>query len=642
MKLFYENGLLLDGGELDQFCKASFFKHSEAIDISKEFTIVQKELVLNKRLQSDIPTIIKNSYYVKEVSYTCRFIKAPDYDNKLPTIIIPIRDSVKLLDYTLNNLKNNNIFTHSNVLVVDDRSSENIKEVAEKFKCSYLRVDNEKGFNFSMLNNIAAKICYQLKNEQVIFWNSDVWVKSELDFLNILEKHKCSNSSLSGVKLIYPPLEISLNKEKDTKNIKDFFPNFSNGKWRNTIQFGGEVWVYNASSLYPYSAAHSQRFQPIDKEESNVDRESSFVTGALQIHNLSDFISCGGFNPSLSKNYQDVDICLRYIENKNLVMYLGKDNYFYHDESLNMNNIEEETGEPKIDKQIRSDQVLFQQIWKYKLPELLQNFKKTEDDKLNRQKNKRDTSLCVYIHYDSENIFSKEDVHFVEHLKRNFSNIKILTGNSDDNTPEELIDSKISITYNIPNYGYDFGKLEYFLSEGRNANEDINKYDNFYIFNNSCIIVRDLGPSLEEMDSKKLDFWGYTTNRDEGTIHVQSYFYFLSKKAFNIFEPWLKKHSPFYNKLNMKEVIQKLEVKMMSNLLMNNLKCNSYLQTHKYYGGRIHRGFYASNHTIFMPEWLMMNKNFPLIKKKAFTMSEALKTSINKEYILHTIGEQMW
>ena len=100
----------------------------------------------------------------------------------------------------------------------------------------------------------------------------------------------------------------------------------------------------------------------------NCDRGAAFVTGALQIWDLEHFISMGGFNPSLSKNLQDTDACLKSIELGYPPLYFGKDIFFYHDESFNMNNNLEEKKE---DKQFVSDHVLFGKIWNEKATALV-------------------------------------------------------------------------------------------------------------------------------------------------------------------------------------------------------------------------------------------------------------------------------
>ena len=309
----------------------------------------------------------KLSFLQKEVKYTCSFVKSKSFNKEMPTIIIPIRDNPDLLSYTIKNIDINNIKSRANIFVVDDRSKEDIKTIAESNDCSYLRVDNEKGFNFSMLNNIAAYICEKLGNNTIILWNSDLWAVSLSYFDDLLRRHSRDESKLSGSKLVYPPLQKSLVKTEDTKNIKDFFPALLGGKWREKVQFGGERWITDPSGIIIYQPDHFKRFGDLSDPLVNCDRGSLFVTGALQVIDLKFFIGLGGMNPSLSKNYQDVDICLRAYEAGHCPMYYGKDIYFYHDESLTFSNLPEE----KVDSQLVSDMYLFGKLWNDKMGSFL-------------------------------------------------------------------------------------------------------------------------------------------------------------------------------------------------------------------------------------------------------------------------------
>ena len=80
---------------------------------------------------------------------------------------------------------------------------------------------------------------------------------------------------------------------------------------------------------------------------------------------LDDFIKVGGLNPSLSKNYQDTDFCLKIIDQGFKCYYFGKDISFYHDESVSL------SGSKKRDPQLFNDEVLFGKIWNEKIHSLV-------------------------------------------------------------------------------------------------------------------------------------------------------------------------------------------------------------------------------------------------------------------------------
>jgi len=329
------------------FYNCNFFEEKR---VNNKFSVYQEELVLDSFVRD------KAKFKKIKVNYDCFWKKSIFFDISRPCILIPIRDNIGLLRFTLQNLKNFEIIDNYNVIVIDDRSKEKIQNLLEE-KVSYLRIDNRKGFNFSMLNNIAAKICYDLDCKIIILWNSDLWCKDSKTLGTILSKHNQHKATVSGTKLIYPPQSMSLDGEVDTKNIKTFFKSKLNGFWRETVQFGGDIYITD-------SFHHYGRFKNPKDYRINCDRPATFITGAFQVIDLEKFILLGGLNPSLSKNYQDNDFCFKTIEAGEKIYYFGKDSSFYHDESTTL-------IENKIDKQFKSDQVLFKKIWNNKIKDLL-------------------------------------------------------------------------------------------------------------------------------------------------------------------------------------------------------------------------------------------------------------------------------
>ena len=322
--------------------------------VSNKFIVEQQELFLINYEQNTDKAHFTNIL----VKYDCFFEIDKSWQVNKPNIIICIKDNKKLLQKTLNNFNIFEVKKTCNVVIVDDRSKTDLKDLAVKNGCSYLRIDNDKGFNFSMLNNIASFVCYKMGATEVILWNSDLWCVNSNNLIKFIEKHRNNNSILSGTKLLYPPKHISLNEyDDDSDNIKTYFPNMS-GKWRETVQFGGTIWLNGSPN-------HAYRFKDANSNLVNCDKGETSITGAFQMINLKEFIELGGLNPSLSKNYQDNDFCLKLLENKKSIFYFGKDICFYHDESVSL------IKEGKNDKQLFSDSVLFYKIWKEKINNLV-------------------------------------------------------------------------------------------------------------------------------------------------------------------------------------------------------------------------------------------------------------------------------
>lgn len=353
------------------FYKCDFFEEDFQLDLAEEksFTVNQEEITLHKKYLSPNAQLAMEQveFEVGEVEYNCAIKVADNFSSSKPCVLIPIKDNAELLTVTSKNLKDHKISEHCNVCIIDDRSSnESIKQITLDNNFTYLRVDNSKGFNFSMLNNICAKAVHALGASSVILWNSDLWCPSEEVFLSWVKKHTDSGAQMSGAKLVYPPIEMSLDGKEDTANITNNpgFTHVNNGRWRNTVQFGGDMW-YPAGGIVSLVPHHYLRFANPEDSRVNCDRGSSFITGALQFWDLNQFIEIGGLNPSLSKNFQDVDACLKLLETGSTPMYFGKETFFYHDESVSLEK------EGKRDFQIFSDQVLFGKIWNKKVLSLV-------------------------------------------------------------------------------------------------------------------------------------------------------------------------------------------------------------------------------------------------------------------------------
>lgn len=319
---------------LSSYYRCSLFNQS--ISNLYSFSFVQEELLLKN-------TNNKNAFSKVSVEYVCKFVSKYKLGSK-PVAIIPIKDNPELLSYTLENIKKYNIFDSLDFIVVDDRSTENIENICRSYPVSYLRVDNKKGFNFSTLNNIAAKIAHDAGCKLIVFWNSDLWVENAEFIPYLLNKHQQYSCTISGTKLLYPNKSFRKEERQDLENI------FNQKNYKGTVQFGG-------SHIINKCFMHAYRFAPPSYYLVNVDKPEFFITGAFKIIDLEWYITCGGLNPSLSKNYQDVDLCLKATKENKLIYYFGKDIHLLHDESYTLNK------EGKNDLQLFSDYVLYEKIW---------------------------------------------------------------------------------------------------------------------------------------------------------------------------------------------------------------------------------------------------------------------------------------
>lgn len=333
---------------------------SKEFEIKNKFSIFQDHLHPVKQYElKPVNTEFKCQWYQKTIN------------KKKPFVVIPIRNCSNLLEYTLENFYKNNMFEHANVIVVDDRSDEDLKTIVDKYPVSFLKTEYNVNFNFSMLNNIAALLSYSLGGDTLILWNSDLWIDKIEHFTKLLKMHKQEGSTISGSKLLYP--NESFHKEEHSDNIKKHFPTKLDGSYKGTIQFGGARWVpvtipTKAGNINTFHPHHFKRFADKKDHRVNCNYATEFVTGALQVIDLKWYIECGGLNPSLPKILQDTDICLRALTDNRKVMYFGKDIHFFHDESYThyfMKDVK------KIDLQFNMDTVLFSKIWNEKIPSII-------------------------------------------------------------------------------------------------------------------------------------------------------------------------------------------------------------------------------------------------------------------------------
>lgn len=341
-----------------EHCTCNSF--NDPFKIKDKFSLFQNQLVVAGELKLK----------PERIEYKCEW-HPTKIDSKKPSVAIPIRNCSSLLKYTLDNFSKNNMFDLVNVIIVDDRSQEDLMMVTKNYPVSFLKTFNNKGFNFSMLNNIAALISHTLGGKTFILWNSDLWIDNIKYFQELLQLHNQEGSTISGSKLVYP-IE-SLHEDGHSDNIKNHFPNKLDGSYKDTVQFGGSRWIPMTTSTTsgPKTSFFPHHFRRFDKKTSprvNSNYATDFVTGALQVIDLDWFIESGGLNPSLPKNYQDVDLCLKAIVNDKKVMYFGKNIHFYHDESFTFYTNKDEQ---KVDSQLQADQALFAKLWSKKINEVI-------------------------------------------------------------------------------------------------------------------------------------------------------------------------------------------------------------------------------------------------------------------------------
>ena len=330
-------------------------------DFAKELVVSTRELLALDRQPGDVLGRRQVRFEEVEVTYTTRFHLVP-MDPRRPAVVIPTRDHLPMLRLTLANLSQNKVNESGNVIVVDDRSSQGreVLSLCQQHGVSCVRVENTKGFNFSMLNNIAAYVALQNGIQELVTWNNDLWTPDPRTFGSLLAAHREGRHTITGTRLLYPSKEMLQQwAERSDLTVPPALAELTEN-WQGAVQFGGSIFLGQPTAagqraLVPH---HACRLFDADHHRVRCDRPESFITGAFCIIDMGWFVNAGGFNVSLAKTLQDVDLCLRACEQGRRVMYLGKDHHLFHAEGTTIG------GQGLRDRQFASDALLYTRLWK--------------------------------------------------------------------------------------------------------------------------------------------------------------------------------------------------------------------------------------------------------------------------------------
>ncbi len=188
--------------------------------------------------------------------------------------------------------------------------------------------------------------------------------------------------------------------------------------------------------------------------------------------------------------------------------------------------------------------------------------------------------LCVFAHWDRDNIIDDYVIYYLKELKKVCDCIIFV---SDTNCSPEKIEN-IADYIIIEKHGeYDFGsyKRGFLLAKEKNLN-----FDELLLVNDSCY-----GPFFplknifKKMDKKKCDIWGLTQNnyglkeKNEDSLepyrpHLQSYFILLKKQTFGVFEEFIKGVT---HKNSKNDIIVSYEIGLTEVLKNNGLKSSVYI-----------------------------------------------------------------
>lgn len=309
------------------------------------------------------------SGYLIKTDFTFQLIRNR-FTNNNSAIIICSKDNGNILNYSLSKIKKYGIDKKYDILLIDDRSSsDDILKLSDEFNTSYLKIENSDDiFNYSVINNIGVSYLKSYNKKTVIFYNNDMWPSNEKTFDNILNKHYALNSDLTGCRLVYPTENDYLSLGKPQHLLATHL-----NKIYNTIQHGGISFQLRRSFFlgnhnkeqFVYTPSHLWRFCDHDQSIASTDSRCCAITGALHIIDIDKFIKIGGLNPSMSNTFQDIDLCMKLLENNMSIHYIGSE-YMYHAESISIYKDNLHTS-----PQFISDNILWEFLWGAKSSHLI-------------------------------------------------------------------------------------------------------------------------------------------------------------------------------------------------------------------------------------------------------------------------------
>lgn len=252
------------------------------------------------------------------------------------SIIIPFHDHVGLLRRCLKSISEKTSYLDYEILLVDNNSSDKetagyLKSISGDSKISI--VEYNKPFNFSAINNFAAE---QVSGEFLLFLNNDIEVISG-DWLQImLAKASRPEVGAVGARLLYPD---------------------------GSIQHAGIMMHPLNGPIHAFSHFSERDFELIAKEY-RLDNNWSAVTGACLMTRRELFLKLGGFDQeNLPIAYNDVDYCLRLIEQNFQILLVSQAKLYHHESASRSSDLLAGFFKGKRYKQFRKEQSFMGKKW---------------------------------------------------------------------------------------------------------------------------------------------------------------------------------------------------------------------------------------------------------------------------------------
>ncbi|MBO4293602.1 MAG: glycosyltransferase [Clostridia bacterium] len=216
----------------------------------------------------------------------------PVINNPKISIIILNKNHKKDLKRCVKSIVEKTSYNNYEIIIVENNSSEkNIFKYYNKIKSEKIRVEtyNLEKFNYSKLNNYGVS---KAKGDYYVFLNNDTKIISPDWLETIISNCQRKEVGAIGAKLIY-------------KNKR--------------IQHAGVV--LNLTGTAGHVNWNEKSNKPGYFGRIMIQQNVSCVTGALLGISKTNFEQVGGFDESFPIAYNDVDLCLKLLDNNKLIIY---------------------------------------------------------------------------------------------------------------------------------------------------------------------------------------------------------------------------------------------------------------------------------------------------------------------------------
>lgn len=224
------------------------------------------------------------------------------------SIIIPTKDGIDILRKCIESIEKIIKYSNYEIIIIDNsskdlRTLEYLKTIGQRSNIRVLKY--EKPFNFSAINNFAAK---NSKNEYMLFLNNDTEVISQECLSAMLEHAQRKEVGAVGCKLLYPD---------------------------NTIQHAGIILGISGKPGVPGVAGHAHKHLSDNDRgyfrRSHVIHNVSAVTAACIMIRRDVFEEVMGFDENLVIAFNDVDLCIRIRDKGYHIVYTPYSKLYHHE-----------------------------------------------------------------------------------------------------------------------------------------------------------------------------------------------------------------------------------------------------------------------------------------------------------------------